>query len=106
MVAVGKTDIDPFQGAVGLIVQHLPVNVVGHQKRGVFLHVHGNGEMLDLIGGLRSPRCQREGGSEAQDQSQQKRKQEKRFSSQRGVRFGSIHQQYLLRGHSPVIWAE
>ena len=50
MVAVGKTDIHPVQRAVGLIVQHLPVYVIGHLQGGVLLHVHSDQEMLDLIG--------------------------------------------------------
>ena len=72
VVTVGKTYVDPFQRTIGLIIQHLPVDVVGHQQGGVFLYVYGNNKMLDLIGRLRRSGRLRKGGSKAQNERQQK----------------------------------
>ena len=102
VIAVGHPDIHPFQGAVFLVVQDLPVDVVGHAQGGIFLHVDGDDEVLDLIGGRIGPH----------GHGKERKKAEAAYQRQGCQKAGGMydfllhgfvlfHQQYLLRGRCP-----
>ena len=57
VVGVGQADIHPVEGTVLLVVQNLPVYVVGHLQGGVLLHIHSDQKVFDLIGRTVCPDC-------------------------------------------------
>ena len=94
VIPVRDAQIDPVERAVLLIVQDLPFDVVEHGKGGVVVHVHGDGKVQDLVG--RCGLCLRSRKKESDEQGGRKQQ------GFRGLICG-FHQQYLLKGHSPVI---
>ena len=105
MIAVGNAYIHPFQGTIFHIIQDSPVNVIVHLQGSIFHHIYRNDEMLDLIGGTGRPDIHNKGQDQGQSYGNDDQQDKKMLTDCLSLII-LTHQQYLLRGHSPVSMAE